>query len=275
VLLAFLREGRMLHERQVSHVAHTVIGGSGLSEGEVIACELTFGYGCLVVALADFSIDPPALAADVADRLPPSVTAAKPGAAVFRFAGGGTPFVVVSTGPAVVGYTYSLTTGFTEIFHKTARRQHRTRAPLLMPGTVWSAPATSCAAATAFCRAGAIADLAMGGPIIAPLARTADSHLVVVRSFRTTIFEGGQPVATSDYPGETIAPAAVSRSHIFLSTTGSMRSYDARSLALVGELSCFGGGQSSPAIAASGRVYTLASKFLFIWLGPDTGTQEP
>jgi hypothetical protein len=148
-------------------------------------------------------------------------------------------------------------------------------APLLMPDTVWSAPATSCAAATAFCRAGAIGDLAMGGPIIAPLARTADSRLVVVRSFRTTIFEGGQPVATIDYPGETIAPAAVSRSHVFLSTTGSMRSYDARSLALVGKLSCFGGGQSSPSIAASGRIYALASKILFIWLGPDTGTQEP
>ena len=115
----------------------------------------------------------------------------------------------------------------------------------------------------------------MGGPIIAPLARTADSRLVVVRSFRTMILEGGQPVATIDYPGETIAPAAVSHSHIFLSTTGAMRSYDARSPTLVGELSWFGSGQSSPAIAPSGRVYALASNILFIWPGPDTGTQDP
>jgi outer membrane protein assembly factor BamB len=286
VLLAFSREGRLLHERQVSHVAHTVIGGSSLSDGEVVACVLTFGYGCLVLALAGFSIDPPAPPADAADRLPPGVAAAMPGAAVFRFAGGGTPFVVVSTGPAVVGYTYSLATGFTEIFRETDRRQHSTTAPLLLPdGHSVVGTGDLERSRNDFLSSGriafggpngsAIADLAMGEPIIAPLARTADSRLVVVRSFRTQILEGGQPVATIVYPGETIAPAAVSRSHIFLSTTGSMRSYDARSLALVGELPWFGGGQSSPAIAASGRVYALASNILFIWPGPDAGTQEP
>jgi hypothetical protein len=71
------------------------------------------------------------------------------------------------------------------------------------------------------------------------------------------------------YPGQTIAPAAVSRTHIYISTAGSFRSYDVNTLDKVGEVSWFGGGQSGPAIGSAGQVYALASNILFIWPGPD------
>src|SRR3546814_15636827 len=72
------------------------------------------------------------------------------------------------------------------------------------------------------------------------------------------ISDWSSDVCSSDL-GQTIASAAVSRSHIYVSTAGSMLTYDVNTLAKVGEVSWFGGGQSGPAIGPDGRIYALAS----------------
>lgn len=115
--------------------------------------------------------------------------------------------------------------------------------------------------------ANVLGDVPLDEPALAP-ARTGDGRIIVARNYGFDVLRGSTWLHQVRYPGQTIAPAAVSRTHIYVSTAGSMRSYDVNTLAQVGETDWFGGGLSSPAIGPSGRVYALASNVLFIWPGP-------
>jgi hypothetical protein len=112
-----------------------------------------------------------------------------------------------------------------------------------------------------------LSDVAIDDPAVTP-ARTSDSRIIVAHNYGFDVLRGSTWLHQVQYTGQTIAPAAVSRTHIYVSTAGSMRSYDVNTLAKVGEVDWFGGGLSSPAIGPSGRVYALASNTLFIWSGP-------
>src|SRR6185312_8470585 len=74
-----------------------------------------------------------------------------------------------------------------------------------------------------------------------------------------------QIVSTASLPGQSMASAAASRTHVFVSTTGAFATYDAKTMAEVGNFPWVGGGLSPPAIGPSGRVYAIASNILFIF----------
>ena len=218
------------------------------------------------------------------DRLPAGTPIPMPGVAIFTFPGGGTPWIVATDQVGTtVGWTFSIAGGFTEWSRKSRGGIVTTSPPMVLPDahSVVGIQEQKFRVGCGFYDTGGY--VTFGGPngiplsdvylgldtgVVAAPARTADSRIIVAHSYGFDVLRGSDKLQSVKYPGQTIAAAAVSQTHIYISTAGSMRSYDVNTLAKVGEVAWFGGGQSSPAIGPSGRVYALASNVLFIWPGP-------
>jgi outer membrane protein assembly factor BamB len=73
--------------------------------------------------------------------------------------------------------------------------------------------------------------------------------------------------------GRTIARAAASRNHVFVSTTDGVYTLDADAATPVAAFPLAGGGIWSPAIGPQGRVYAMAANVLQIF--PPTNPHRP
>jgi hypothetical protein len=62
--------------------------------------------------------------------------------------------------------------------------------------------------------------------------------------------------------------AAASRTHVFVSTTDALITFDANAQNQVQRFDWVGGGTSPPAIGPDGRVYAIASDILFVFPPP-------
>lgn len=82
------------------------------------------------------------------------------------------------------------------------------------------------------------------------------------------VLQGATPMPIVPPYIESIASAAASRTHVFVSTAGAFLTYDANSMAEVARLSWVGGGLSPPAIGPRGHVYAIASNILFVFPPP-------
>jgi hypothetical protein len=77
-------------------------------------------------------------------------------------------------------------------------------------------------------------------------------------------------VSRVSLPGTTIARAAASRSHVFVSTYEALYTLDANGAESVFRFPWSGGGGWSPAIGPEGHVYAMASNVLFVFRPPRT-----
>jgi hypothetical protein len=280
-LLAFTTGGGLLADKLVGAIVPQVVSGSGLPTYWTVGCGLTI-IGCLVPPFT-FCPGIGSMPADPADRLPPDIATPLPGVAIFTFAGGGTPWIIATDqASSIVGWNFSMTGGFIEGFRKSRDGIVTLAAPMVLPdghSVIGSAETRFDDTCQRFVPTGghvtfngpngiAIGDLAIDSGILAAAARTGDGRMIVAGTNAFEVLRGSTKLDEIRHPGQSIAPAAVSRSHIYVSTAGSMRSYDVNTLAQVGELSWFGGGQSGPAIGPTGKIYALASNVLFIWPGP-------
>ena len=99
--------------------------------------------------------------------------------------------------------------------------------------------------------------------------RLPDGRIAVVGNFgKVTIVSGAQVAATMTAPGRSIASAAASRTHLFVSAEDGFVTYDAATLAEVSRLDWVGGGLNPPAIGPKGHVYAIASNILFVFPPP-------
>lgn len=222
---------------------------------------------------------------DPADRLPASIDIPMPPVTTFIYQGGGTPWIIATDrNRSLVGWTFSMGGGFVERFRRSWNGLHVLGAPMVLPDG-HSVVSQGEQKYDEWCENFAIenAHISYFGPNAVPfsdvpiftqipLARTGDGRIVAVVYFGFTVMRDSNNIQSVNYSGESIAPAAVSRTHIFISTAGSMRTYDVNTLAKVGEVDWFGGGRSGPIIGPQGQVYALASNVLFIWPGPKCAT---
>ena len=103
---------------------------------------------------------------------------------------------------------------------------------------------------------------------VAPLTRMLDGRVTsVTRDFGIEVFSIPTLQLSVPLQGQSIAPAAASRNHVFVSTTAGFHSIDARTLDVVGRFDWTGGGLSSPALGPDGRIYALAADALHVWPG--------
>jgi hypothetical protein len=83
-----------------------------------------------------------------------------------------------------------------------------------------------------------------------------------------TVLQGATLMSSIPVYKESIASAAASHTHVFVSTAGAFLTYDAASMAEVARFSWVGGGLSPPAIGPQGHVYAIASNILFVFPPP-------
>lgn len=278
-LLAFSLGGGLMADKLVGAVVPATFGGGNVPGYWAVGCGLTI-VGCLVPPVT--FCPGVATAPDAADALPSGIGASLPPVALFTFQGGGTPWIIATDqARSLVGWTFSPASGFIENFRRSWSGLQSLSAPMVMPdahsvvGTAEMRYDNDCGfrgigghLAFAGPNAIALSDASVVNGTRAAPARTADGRIVVVHDFGFDVFRGSTRLQRISFPGQSIAPAAVSRTHIYISTAGSMRTYDINTLAQVGEVQWFGGGRSGPAIGADGRIYALASNVLFIWPGP-------
>ncbi len=257
-LIAFAPDsGAILDDVRVTHVSDTITTSQEW-------CDILMGLGC-------------SFAHGVYDELynaPPP----HPGVAIFTYAGGGHPWVLVSDGKAIVGFTFSPEGKFREWFRDDAHAL--TSSPVALPdahtaiGTwdgkiIFSGPSNA-----------ALQPVTGLGPVVATPTRTRDGRLVVVERGKKddeggfAVLDQNQILMRTARPGQSIASAAASRNHVFISTTNAFLTFDAATMAPVTEFPWIGGGRWTPVIGPLGHVYAMASNILFVFRAPRQSCPE-
>jgi hypothetical protein len=256
-VIAFSTDGAVLHDAYVSTFVQTLAADSP----------------CVFILLPSICIQPPGFSgqlppADPAHQLPSNTPLPLPGVAIFTFAGGGAPWVVVSDLlNHVVGYTFNYNLGFTETFRTHDPARTMLSPPMVLPdghslvgtsdGIVFAGPAGTKWPA-----------LGLGAIAAAP-TRLADGRVVVVPYYGSvTVLNGPAVLSQIPRPGQSIASAAASRNHVFVATASAFLTYDRRTMAEVSRLDWVGGGLWPPAIGPQGHVYAIASNVLFVFPPP-------
>jgi hypothetical protein len=282
-LFAVSADGVILTEMVVSdHCCETHAGSSSFCD------VLPFFPGCFGVP---FHLPPPT-PPDPADRLPITTNfrLPTPGPAVVEVSGGPPIVIVADQFHDVVGYSFSPTDGFIERFRAHDRARSMRSSPMLLSSghtAVGTAGGGSGDGAIIF--AGPSARIPPPvtvkgmGPIVPTPTRLADARFVVVEGrfgdSPSTAISLLRRVPVADpppfriqsrmfLPGQSISPAAASRTHVFVSTAGAFHSFDAGTMTEVSRFSWVGGGTAPPAIGPAGHVYAIASNILFIFPPP-------
>ncbi|WP_374371945.1 hypothetical protein [Dongia sp.] len=210
------------------------------------------------------------------DRLPEGATLPLPGAAIYRFPGGGTPWIIVADQRHdIVGFTFSPQGGLVERMRSHDPNWTLTAPPLILPDTrtlVGGHPRVVGFRGQDIKRRVFIEGV--GG---ANLARLPDGQTVVAVGWRGfNILQGEAVGAGDEFPGASIVPPAVSRSHFFISTASALYTYDAATMVRLAKLAWRGGGVSPPAIGPRGDVYAIAGNKLHVFPRPcETCAVEP
>lgn len=278
-LIAFSTSGGVLAETKAQVFVPTVTGGWGVSTWRTMTCLIPI-IG--LPACVPHGFEAPGHPIES----PPS------GVGVFTYAGGGTPWVILSDYMQdLIGYTFNgqafyenfrvhtkdyllrsgpmiLPDGHTLIgVEKLKREDDGNQKPSYTGGVIFAGPN--------MVKAGPVdgRQMVYGTP-----TRMADGRVALVGVYgQLTVLQGDQVAAEIQMPGGSVVSAAASRSHLFVSTSDAFLTYDTNTLAEVGRVDWVGGGISPPAIGPKGQVYAIASNILFVFPGPiqvpiDVGT---
>ena len=277
-LFAFSTDGVMLTDTVVSRLSTKTHAGS-------LGAALRF----LCFSCVDFHLPPP-IPADPADRLPADFRLPTPGPAVVEVSGG-PPLVIVSDDfHDVVGYSFFPSRRFIEVFRSHDGAHFMRSSPMLLSSghtAVGTAGVGSDDGAIIFTEPAEsklrpVTVKGMGTILPTP-TRLADTRVVVVEprfgvdpgtaiSVLKRVAVAVPPpmriLSRTVLPGQSIAAAAASPIHVFVSTAGEFHTFDAGAMTEVSRFSWVGGGMSPPAIGPAGHIYAIASNTLFIFPPP-------
>ena len=273
-LVAFAKDGAVIGNVKVKSVVYQATGSSDVSLWCLVP---PITLSCLFGA--DFN--PSGLPADVdpATKLPEDVAVPRPGAAIFTYEGGGTPFIMVSNQfQDLVAFTFS-NRQFREIFRVHDEGRRLLSPPMVMHDghTVIATVGSDKKSSIVFAGPNMNVWPAIKGPLSqAPATRMADGRLAIVGpDRRLSILREKTLDRTVSLPGESMVSAAASISHLFVSTAGSFTTYHSLTMEKMAEISWVGGGQITPAIGPLGHVYGMASNVLFVFPPPVPATAGP
>ena len=189
---------------------------------------------------------------------------------------GASPVVVVADAyQYVVGYTFSPAAGFQEAFRKHITNDARgigMTSPVILPDGHSVLRGSSEPNQYWLLFAGPhpsnLPEIVLENATLIPTL-TADGRMITLTQTGVT--------AWRTYPRVEVAlvapigvkgPAVASRNHVFISTGSSLVTLDANTLQVVARFDWQGGGCSSPAIGADGRVYAMAGETLYVFPAP-------
>lgn len=273
-LVAFAKDGAIIGNVKVKTVVYQATGSSDVSLWCLVP---PITLSCLFGA----EFNPSGLPGnfDPATYLPQDIAIPRPGAAIFSYEGGGTPFILVSNQfQDLVAFTFS-NRQFREIFRVHDEGRRLLSPPMVMYDghTTIATVANDGKGSIVFAGPNMNAWPAIKGPVSqAPATRLSDGRLAIVAPDRRLwILRGKTLDRTLSLPGESMVPAAASISHLFVSTAGSFVTYHGRTLEKLAEISWVGGGTFRPAIGPFGHVYAMASNVLFVFPAPRPATVGP
>ena len=263
-LVGFAAAGGVLIDQLVSRDIGGVHAGGG-SFGGTLACLVPFvgNAGCLICGEFPCEYRPPT------SKPPP---APMPGVAIFAFAGGGAPFVIVSNQRhGIVGYTVSSLAAptLTETFRVNDPKRLLLSSPMALPDghTLISTVGGEIVFAGPNQNVLPPVKLA-GGLVYGASTLTASGLAASVAGSELVLLRDGKVVSTASLPAPSFAAAASSRTHVFVSTTNALLSFDADAKRLLRTFDWVGGGTSPLAIGPKGQVYAIASNILFVFPPP-------
>jgi hypothetical protein len=251
-LIAFGLSGQVIGDQKVTTVVQTVSGSA-----DCVFPPFCFGFEHGVAHL---------------ESIPTGV-------GLYTYPGGGTPAIVVSDGiKDLVGYTFD-GANFIERWRVRDDNYFLRSTPTVLPDGHSIIGVEKITRSNGQEYGSGTGAVMFAGPNMSSLPRVADTGRVftapsVTRDGRAvlvsgdgylTILQGTQIAAQIRIPSFSVASAAVSRTHVFVSTHDAFLSYDVNDLSEKGRINWVGGGTSSPAIGPNGAVYALASNILFVF----------
>lgn len=273
-LIGFLTTGGVvLNELAAPQPGVDVITGGGLSLPELaefIYCVpkpgITDIAALIYCRLSGFyEYNPQRLPA--APPFPPPL----PGIAVFTFAGGGAPHVIVSDQRhTIVDFTVTGTGSkprLTQVFRDGDPQRTLLSPPMVLPEGRSLASTAGKQIVFSGPNASKLAPVASPGIVYGPATRIVNGFAVVVGMSGLAVLNNGQVVSQASLP-PSYTSAAASRTHVFVSTTDAFITFDADAQLELQRFDWVGGGKSPSAIGPDGRVYAIASDILFIFPPP-------
>jgi hypothetical protein len=268
-LIGFLTTGGVvLNKLAAPHPGSDVITGGGLSTSDLkfIYCTSaplhppSFIY-CALSGAYDYN----------PQRLPnpPPFPPPLPGIAVFTFAGGGAPHVIVSDQRhTIVDFTVTGSKPrLTQVFRDGDPQRTLLSPPMVLPEGRTLASTAGEQIVFSGPNASKLAPVANPGIVYGPATLTVNGFAVVVGTNGLSLLKDGKMVSQASLP-PSYTSAAASRTHVFVSTTDAFITFDADAQLELQRFDWVGGGKSPPAIGPDGRVYAIASDILFIFQPP-------
>jgi outer membrane protein assembly factor BamB len=251
----------LAHQLVTRQPPPTVTGGASYED---ILCEIVqIGGAC------GFSLTLPG--SPQQDRLPKGLKKPFPAAAVFSPAGGGAPLVHVSDGfHDLVGYSFT-GSAFEERFRVHDDQRFLSAAPLGWPDghAMISIGGFNTPSQVMYAGLGLSTIRAAAPYTDAPPAALGGSrHALVRRGGGVTVMSGVTIVKNVALPGESIAAAAASRGHVFVSTASALHTFDKETMTQLSQFPWSNGGVSQPVIGPRGHVYAIAGDTLYVFAPP-------
>ncbi len=209
------------------------------------------------------------------DALPsiglPGVGFPLPGVAIVPDPQGGAPRVAVTGREHLKRLlAFSPQTGFTDVKAIKMPKFNFTTAPVVHPkGTIMTGTMEGAVTQNTLTYAETGAASGPGLMTAAPTLHKDGSVITISRDGLIKKFGNG--VWSHRPGGDSVVPAASSCTHVYVSTTEKLYTYDARNMQLVGQFSwtansvspSLGGGRSAPVIGKGGRVFVIANDNLY------------
>ena len=207
--------------------------------------------------------------------MPKNLTRPFPAVAVFTQTDSGIPWVFLSDRfHDLVGYSFT-GSAFTELLRVHDNQHYLTSAPLIWPnGPVmidFDGPGVGSGTMFLSLWPGYTGGGVNTHRIKAPLSMAAPTALGNSK-FALAEFDGGVTFLNGaaiqkriDLPGQSIAAAAASRTHVFVSTVTALYTFNKATMEKAGEFGWAKGGTSQPVIGPQGHVYAIAQETLYVF----------
>lgn len=265
-LVAFSTNGQVLADTMVSNLFGDVTGsGLPVSDWWMYPCYfITLGHGC-----GSFGA-PQGESVPTEGLLPDNLMNPLAAAAIRLPDYASTPQIVVSDAfHDLVAYTFN-GSAFEELYRAHNAERILLGTPMLLNDGHAMIPVRSKDFQTSilFAARGLQDIIVPTSQSFAAPTRMKDGRFAVVRQFGgVAVLRGGLVDAKVDLPGQSIASAAASRNHLFVSTVLGLHTLDPQTLATVASFAWTRGGVNTPVIGPQGHVYAIADDTLFVF-GP-------
>lgn len=194
-----------------------------------------------------------------------------PAVAIYNPPGNDVPLVLISDGAQdLVGYYFN-GSSFMERFRVRDDKRHLLSTPLAWPDghAMISTGGEQPVSEIMFAGLG-MTTIRTPGPIshAAPTALGNSRFALVHRFGGVTVLRGAYAETAVELPGDSIASAAASRGHLFVSTAGALHTFDKTTMQELARFDWTRGGASPVAIGPQGHVYAIADDRLFVFARP-------